>query len=135
MPNSLQDASPKDLYCKNVNRLLKLAINPDRSNINSCIFDNNSEQLVCLERKTCEIPRSLNDGNISQKHHIDYISTKISKEIGLIVRLRHLFFSLVLGHLVPFFFLFFFFFWHLVSSLGAWWSFYKSRFFVFYCTS
>ena len=30
------------------------------------------------------------DGNLSWKHHINYISTKISKGIGIIARLRHL---------------------------------------------
>ena len=30
------------------------------------------------------------DGNLSWKHHINYISTKISKGIGIVARLRHL---------------------------------------------
>ena len=51
------------------------------------ILDNNSEQLASLERKTyVKYLGVLIDGNLYWKH----ISTKISKDIGIIARLRHL---------------------------------------------
>jgi len=59
--------------------------------VNLKILDNNSEQLVSLEHKTCvKYLGVLIDGNLSWKHHIKYISMKISKGIGIIARLRHL---------------------------------------------
>ena len=59
--------------------------------VNLKILDNNSEQLVSLERKTyVKYLGVLIDENLSWKHHINYISTKISKGIGIIARLRHL---------------------------------------------
>ena len=58
--------------------------------VNLKILDNNSE-LVSLERKRyVKYLGVLIDGNLSWKHHISYISTKISKGIGIIARLRHL---------------------------------------------
>ena len=58
--------------------------------VNLKILDNNSE-LVSLERKTyVKYLGVLIDGNLSWKHHINYISTKISKGIGIIARLIHL---------------------------------------------
>ena len=58
--------------------------------VNLKILDNNSE-LASLERKTyVKYLGVLIDGNLSWKHHINYISTKISKGIGIIARLRHL---------------------------------------------
>ena len=83
----------------------KLSLNVSKSNfiifhlyqrklyreVNLKILDNNSEQLVSLERKTyVKYLGVLIDGNLSWKHHINYISTKISKGIGIIARLRHL---------------------------------------------
>ena len=62
-----------------------------RHEVNLKIFDNNSKQLVSLERKTyVKYLGVLIDGSLSWKYHIDYISTKISKGIGIIARLRHL---------------------------------------------
>ena len=83
----------------------KLSLNVSKSNfvifhpyqrkvyreVNLKILDNNSEQLVSLERKTyVKYLGVLIDGNLSWKYHINYISTKISKGIGIIARLRHL---------------------------------------------
>ena len=65
-------------------------------NVNLEIFDNNSRQLLALEHKThVKYLGVLIDGSLSWKQHIDYISMKISKGIGIIVsvyvyRLRHL---------------------------------------------
>ena len=60
-------------------------------NVSLEIFDNNSRQSVSLERKTyVKYLGVLIDGNLSWKQHIDYISMKISKGIGIIARLRHL---------------------------------------------
>ena len=82
----------------------KLSLNESKSNfvifhpyqrklnreVNLKILDNDSE-LVSLERKTyVKYLGVLIDGNLSWKHHINYISTKISKGIGIIARLRHL---------------------------------------------
>ena len=83
----------------------KLSLNVSKSNfvifhpcqrklygeVNLEILDNNSEQLVSLERKTyVKYLGVLIDGiNLSWKHHINYISTKINKGIGIIARLRH----------------------------------------------
>ena len=83
----------------------KLSLNPIKSNfvvfhpyqrklnyeINIKMFDNNSAKLISLERKTyVKYLGLLLDDNLSWKPHIDYISTKISKGIGIIARLRHL---------------------------------------------
>ena len=83
----------------------KLSLNPTKSNfvvfhpyqrklnneINIKIFDNNPAKLVSLERKTyVKYLGVLLDDNLSWKAHIDYISTQISKGIGIIARLRHL---------------------------------------------
>ena len=58
--------------------------------VNLKILDNDSEQLTSLERKTyVKYIGVLTDGNLSWKHHINYISTKIIKGIGIIARLRH----------------------------------------------
>ena len=55
------------------------------------MFDNNYAKLVSLELKTyVKYLGLLLDDNLSWKPHIDYISTKISKGIGIIARLRHL---------------------------------------------
>ena len=79
----------------------KLSLNVSKSNfvifhpyqrklnreVNLKILDNNSE-LVSLERKTyVKYLGVVIDGNLSWKHHINYISTKISKGIGIIARL------------------------------------------------
>ena len=83
----------------------KLSLNVSKSNfvifhpyqrklyreVNLKIPDNNLEQLVSLERKTyVKYLGVLIDENLSWKQHINYISTKISKGIGIITRLRHL---------------------------------------------
>ena len=58
--------------------------------MNLKILDNDSEQLVSLERKIyVKYLGVLIDDNLSWKHHINYIATKISKGIGIIARLRH----------------------------------------------
>ena len=58
--------------------------------VNLKILDNDSEQLISLERKTyVKYLGVLTEGNLSWKHHINYISTKIIKGIGIIARLRH----------------------------------------------
>ena len=82
----------------------KLSLNVSKSNfvifypyqrklnheVNLKILDNNSE-LVSLERKTyVKCLGVLIDRNLSWKHHINYISTKICKGIGIVARLRHL---------------------------------------------
>ena len=70
---------------------LKLTLKLNRE-VNLKILDNNSE-LVSLERKTYVKYLGvliIIDGNLSWKHHINYISTKISKGIGIVARLRHL---------------------------------------------
>ena len=83
----------------------KLSLMPTKSNfvifhpyqrklnyeININFFYNNSVKLVFLECKTyVKYLGVLLDNNLSWKPHIDYISAKISKGIGIIARLRHL---------------------------------------------
>jgi hypothetical protein len=84
----------------------KLSLNSSKSNfvifhpfqhkldyeVNIKIFDNNSKQLVTLERKTyVKYLGILIDNTLSWKYHIDYISSKISKGIGITVRLSTLY--------------------------------------------
>ena len=54
------------------------------------MLDNSSEQLVSRNVRQVKNLGVLNDGNLSWKHHINYISTKISKGISIITMLRHL---------------------------------------------
>ena len=85
----------------------KLSLNVSKSNfvifhpyqhelyreVNLKILDNNLQQLVSLECKTHMFVKYVGiliEGNLSWKHHINYIFTKISKAIGIIARLRHL---------------------------------------------
>ena len=45
---------------------------------------------MSLERKECvRYLGVLIDSNLSWKHHVTYISTKISKSLGILARLRH----------------------------------------------
>ena len=54
------------------------------------IYDYNVNSLVSLERKECAKHLSvLIDLKLSWTHDIKYISTKISKSLGTIARLRH----------------------------------------------
>ena len=54
------------------------------------IFDNNSQHRIALERKDyIKYLGVFLDKHLSWKPHIDYISLKISKTIGLISKLRH----------------------------------------------
>ena len=59
--------------------------------INLKIFDNNSKHLISLKRKTyVKYVGVLIGVSLSWKYHIDYISTKISKGVGIIAWPRHL---------------------------------------------
>ncbi len=54
------------------------------------MFHNHSNNLINIERK--EFIKYLGvivDGNLTWKYHIDNITSKISKTIGIITRLRH----------------------------------------------
>ena len=54
------------------------------------IFDYSANSLVSLERKECvRYLGVLIDSNLSWKHHITYISTKITKSLGIFARLRY----------------------------------------------
>ena len=54
------------------------------------MFDNEQNKYVDLESKVyIKYLGVLTDKNISWKHHIDAIATKISKNVGLIVKLRY----------------------------------------------
>ena len=55
-----------------------------------CIFDNETTQKANLECKNfIKYLGILIDSNLSWKQHIDYITLKISKTVGLIAKLRH----------------------------------------------
>ena len=55
------------------------------------IYNNDLKESVPLEQKTfVKYLGILIDNNLSWKYHIDYISSKVSKGIGMIARLRHL---------------------------------------------
>ena len=55
-----------------------------------CIFDNEKNKYVRLESKVyIKYLGVLIDQNLSWKYHIDSIVTKISKNVGLIAKLRH----------------------------------------------
>ena len=54
------------------------------------MFDNEQNKYVDLESKVyIKYFGVLIDKNLSWKHHIDAIATKISKTVGLIAKLRH----------------------------------------------
>ena len=54
------------------------------------IYDYSANSLVSLERKECAKHLGvLIDSKLSWTHHITYISTKISKSLGILERLRH----------------------------------------------
>ena len=58
--------------------------------VNIKIFDCSANSLVSLEKKECvRYLGVLIDSNLSWKHHITYISTKINKSLGILARLRH----------------------------------------------
>ena len=55
------------------------------------IFDNEQNKHVALERKEfIKYLGILIGNNLTWKHHIDHITIKISRTIGLISKLRHL---------------------------------------------
>ena len=54
------------------------------------IYDYSANSLVSLERKECAKHLGvLIDSKLSWTHHITYISTKISKSLIILARLRH----------------------------------------------
>ena len=54
------------------------------------LFDNDTGQYVDLDNKECvKYLGVLIDSHLSWRNHIDYISTKLSKTIGLFAKLRH----------------------------------------------
>ena len=58
--------------------------------MNLNIYDNSLQKSIPLERKNYEKYLGvLIDSNISCRYHIDHISSKISKGVGIIARLRH----------------------------------------------
>ena len=55
-----------------------------------CMFDNEKNKYVSLESKVyIKYLGVLIDQNLSWRYHIDFIVTKISKNVGLIAKLRH----------------------------------------------
>ena len=59
--------------------------------VNLKIYDNNRKHFICLERKDyVKYLGVLIDSNLTWKHHISHIASKISKSVGIICRLRHL---------------------------------------------
>ena len=58
--------------------------------VNIRLFDNDTGQYVDLDNKGCvKYLGGLIDSHLSWRNHIDYISTKLSKTIGLFAKLRH----------------------------------------------
>ena len=54
------------------------------------MYDHSANGFCCLERKDfLKFLGILIDCNLKWKHHIDFISLKISKTIGILARLRH----------------------------------------------
>ena len=55
------------------------------------MYDNSANGVCCLERKDFVkfLGILIDDCNLKWKHHIDFISLKISKTIGILARLRH----------------------------------------------
>ena len=76
----------------------KLALNRKQSNqkrlnylLQVNIFDNEENKNITLEHKNCiKYLRLLIDENLSWKNHIYTLTTKISKTVGLIAKLRHI---------------------------------------------
>ena len=67
-------------YQKHINYKIKLKLYDDRTN-----------NFISLERKEyVKYLGVLLDRNLSWKHHISYIASRISRNIGIIARLRHL---------------------------------------------
>ena len=59
--------------------------------VNLKIYDNNRKHFICLERKDyVKYLGVLIDSNLTWKHHISHIASKISKSVGIICTLRHL---------------------------------------------
>ena len=55
------------------------------------LYDNRTNKFISLERKEyVKYLGVLLDRNLSWKHHISYIASRISRNIGIIARLRHL---------------------------------------------
>ena len=55
------------------------------------IYNNDLKESAPLEQKTfVKYLGILIDNNLSWKYHIDYISSKVSKGIGMIASLRHI---------------------------------------------
>ena len=55
------------------------------------IYNNDLKEIAPLEQKTfVKYLGILIDNNLSWKYHIDYISSKVSKGIGMIASLRHI---------------------------------------------
>ena len=58
--------------------------------VNIRLFNNDTGQYVDLDNKECvKYLGVLIDSHLSWRNHIDYISTKLSKTIGLFAKLRH----------------------------------------------
>ena len=59
-------------------------------NITLKLYDNQINRFVALERKDyVKYLGVLLDSNLTWKHHISYVAAKISRNIGIIARLRH----------------------------------------------
>ena len=75
--------------------------------LNIKIYDYSANSLVSLERKECvKYLGVLIDSELSWTYHITYISTKISKSLGIRARLRHFvpssaLFNVYLSHVQP----------------------------------
>ena len=55
-----------------------------------CLFDNEKNEYATLESKEyIKYLGILIDKNLTRKHHIDTVSLKISKTVGLLAKLRH----------------------------------------------
>ena len=87
--------------CLNTN---KLSLNTSKSNfvifhpfrrkpdynVTLEMYDNDLKILTSLKQKHyVKYVRVLTDSHLSWRYHIDYISSKISKGVGIIARLRH----------------------------------------------
>jgi hypothetical protein len=60
------------------------------------VFDQSSKMMLPLERKnTVQYLGLMMDSNLSWKSHIDYISLKLSRIVGIITRIRHFILSIL----------------------------------------